>query len=83
MIARWRECASHTRTDVSSDPDPILRPSGLNAIDVTHSECPSKVATQAPDSASHTHTDVSADPESTRSPPAPPLAKTINTLSSS
>lgn len=55
--------ASHTFSDLSSDPDAIFCPSGLYATENTVLECPFKVLVHSLYFASHTFTVWSADPD--------------------
>src|SRR5262249_36516467 len=72
--------ASHTFTVLSSLPEAMRLPSGLNATPLTHSVCPLRVRSSLPVAASPTSTGVSPLPAPTRMPTgrsAPRLTQSV------
>src|SRR6188768_1793022 len=60
--------ASHTRTDLSPEPETMRVPSVENATDLTDSVWPFRTLSSLPVDASHTRTDLSSEPETMRVP---------------
>ena len=59
---------SHTRTNLSLEPETTRLPSGENATDQTESVWPSSTFCTSPVDESHTRTDLSDEPETMRLP---------------